>query len=199
MKRTFGLLFLISLLLLLAFLHIKEVYLVAVSFHIALFSFSMFFVCGKDLDETIKKIGIFRSPLRDTIYGFLGFLALVAISLVLNVLFYYAGVGDYHNVVETVEGFPPYLIMFMIFFAPISEELFFRRLLTEKFGILISAVVFSISHFAYGSVIEIVGAFFMGIALGWLYKFSNSVIPVIISHLLFNLTSVIVMKMLFGI
>lgn len=199
MKRIFGFLFLISLFLLLVFLNIKEIYLVAVSFHIALFSFSMFFVCGKDINETIKKIGIFRSPLRDTIYGFLGFLALVTISLVLNVLFYYTGVTDYYKVVETVEDFPFYIIMFMILFAPISEELFFRRLLTEKFGILISSLVFSISHFAYGSVIEIVGAFFIGIALGWLYKFSKSVIPVIISHFLFNLTSIIVMKTIFGI
>jgi membrane protease YdiL (CAAX protease family) len=224
-----GILFLLSListifLLIVAQNYQPAKYATAVTFHLMLFSFSMFFLWGKDTNETIKKLGLLERPVQQVVYGVIGFFVLMVISILLNIILYYFKINDTYRVLQTVKDLPFYLVIFAIFFAPISEEMFFRVFLIEKIeallslvlsrgcaqnqqcrslytlvAIIISSTIFALSHFVYGSVAQIVGVFFIALFLGWLYKYSKSVIPIIIAHFLFNLTSFIIMKMLYGV
>lgn len=198
-KQLFVLVFILSLLVFSILIILQEKYLPAIMLHFMLFSLSMFFLCGKDLKETLVKLGVFINPLREIKLGVLGFFAIIFITIALNVLLNFAGFNDAQNVLDKIGEFPFYLLVFAVLLAPVSEELFFRALLTNKFGILPAAIVFALSHFVYGSVVQIIGAFAIGLFLGWLYKYSKSIVAVIIPHLLLNLTSLIMAKTVYGV
>jgi membrane protease YdiL (CAAX protease family) len=80
-------------------------------------------------------------------------------------------------------------------FGPVVEELFFRGAITKALlkqysprrAIVISALIFGIIHF---NPAQVVGAFFMGLLLAWLYYKTASLIPVILIHILNNSLSV---------
>ena len=79
--------------------------------------------------------------------------------------------------------------------APVTEELFFRGLLTSRFGILVSSAVFGLMHFAYGSMVEVVGAFLIGIVLAATFKQSKSITPCILAHMAYNALAIAVMRL----
>ena len=56
-----------------------------------------------------------------------------------------------------------------------------------------STVVFSVLHFAYGSIVEITAAFAIALLLSYLFIKTKSLWPCIIAHSLFNLLALLVM------
>jgi uncharacterized protein len=66
------------------------------------------------------------------------------------------------------------------------EEWFFRGFLVSKTNVYISSFLFAIAHFGYGSYVEVVGAFILGLVLAFYYKKINNLWPLYISHLLYN-------------
>ncbi|HMF40442.1 MAG TPA: type II CAAX endopeptidase family protein [Polyangia bacterium] len=97
-------------------------------------------------------------------------------------------------------------LLFIIVWAALGEELFYRGYLQARlrrhFGataaITVAAVLFAVRHYVqvllawphifWGSAtIWVGGAFMVGLALGWLYERSGSLLPPIAAHYLFNL------------
>lgn len=85
----------------------------------------------------------------------------------------------------------PILDLRMIFIVPIIEELFFRGLVLKSFlkmyspaiAILLSSLLFSVHHFNIDTLIyEII----LGILLGVLYYKTNSLIIIILAHVIWN-------------
>jgi len=80
-----------------------------------------------------------------------------------------------------------------VILAPICEEFIFRGLLYNTIknrlgahaGVWISAIVFTSVHF-YG-VQGLLGVGFFGVVMGYLYRYTNSLLPCILCHALFNL------------
>lgn len=80
--------------------------------------------------------------------------------------------------------------------APIAEEMLFRGLILNKLNqnmnkwiaIVISALIFGIAH---GSVIGFIYTFPIGFIMGWLYIKFDSVLPSILFHMSFNITSLV--------
>ncbi|MEW6529030.1 MAG: CPBP family intramembrane glutamic endopeptidase [Candidatus Micrarchaeota archaeon] len=97
---------------------------------------------------------------------------------------------DITNIYQKVVNFPFYLIVFGVLFAPISEEIFFRAFLAGRYGIILSSFLFAISHIFYNSIFEIIGVFFIGIALSYYFVKKSNLIACIIAHLLYNLLSI---------
>lgn len=163
-----------------------------VDLHIAIFSLAMFFLFQKDLTTTLNKIALPGDIKKNAMYGFLGFLLLIVAGaiaiLILNLLF---NVSDEANVFGKISELPQYVILFAIIAAPFSEEIFFRAFLTERFGIIVSSILFAVSHVAYGSIVELVGAFVLGLMLALIFKRTKSVTPGIIAHLLYNLLALV--------
>jgi uncharacterized protein len=75
--------------------------------------------------------------------------------------------------------------------APVLEEMLFRGLVLRSFlqryprwpAIAFSAILFGAAHL---NIYQFVGAFFMGLALGWLYERTRSLLPCIALHGLYN-------------
>ncbi len=80
-----------------------------------------------------------------------------------------------------------------VILAPICEEFIFRGLLYNTIknrlgvhaGVWISAIIFTAVHF-YG-VQGLLGVGFFGVLMGYLYRYTNALLPCILCHALFSL------------
>ncbi|MCI0504080.1 CPBP family intramembrane metalloprotease [Candidatus Micrarchaeota archaeon] len=163
--------------------------------HMCLLSLSMFFLWKKDWRTTFESIGV-PGRLRNGI--FYGFMTLSAIFLVLFALGIFAillGFNDQQKVDDKINSLPALLLVFAVVGAPVTEELFFRGFLAQRYGILLSAAFFGLMHFAYGSTVEVLGAFVIGIVLAASFKLTKSVTPCIIAHMVYNAISITFMRL----
>lgn len=90
--------------------------------------------------------------------------------------------------------------------APVAEEMVLRgavlRRLDEALGhrlrwlsIAVSALLFAVIH---GNMAQGIGAFLMGLALGWTYIRTRSVVPGIVMHWTNNILSVLIYRLMPG-
>jgi membrane protease YdiL (CAAX protease family) len=164
--------------------------------HLVLFSLALFFLWKRDAAGTMKALG-FPGRLKDGL--FYGFMTLSAIFLVLFCLGAAAillGFNDQQKVQQKIDSLPILVLAFAVAGAPITEELFFRGFLTGRAGVVLSSVVFGLMHFAYGSVVEVLGAFMIGLVLAMSFKLTKSITPCIIAHMAYNAISITVMRLL---
>lgn len=164
-----------------------------VDMHLALIVLSALLLWKKDLKTTLKALAIPGDLKKNIIYGVVGFFLVIILSATLtvamsNLLGSYA---DAQKIAQKVDALPVYILLMAILVAPISEELFFRAVLTERFGIIISSLAFMVSHISYGSITELIGAFVLGILFAVVYKKTKSVTPCIIMHFLYNLAALL--------
>ncbi|MFH1785953.1 MAG: type II CAAX endopeptidase family protein [Candidatus Micrarchaeota archaeon] len=174
-----------------------------------IFFTALFFLWKKDLRSTLHSIGFPGSPINTVIFTIVGLLLMFLLLVVLGVLATFGGFNDQEKISDKVASLPLVVLLFAVLLAPIGEELFFRALLVPRFdnfflklikiphlGIFFSSVVFSISHFAYGSIVEILGVFVIGILLAVIFKASKSITPCIVIHMIYNGISILAMKLL---
>ncbi len=166
--------------------------------HLGLFSLAMYFLWKRDITRTLESVG-FPGNLRDS--AFYGVMSLSAIFLVLFFLGISAillGFNDQQKVSDKITSLPLAVLLFAVVGAPITEELFFRGLLVPRTGVLASALLFGLLHFAYGSIVEVMGAFLIGLVLGATFKFSKSVTPCMLAHMVYNAISITIISMFSG-
>ena len=199
MRELFALLFVIALVsFFILYTQFSDTYYYMASLHLGIFSVAMYFLYDKNWKTTFKDLGIPGNLKNNLKYTLIGIFGLFVTVFLLNIILYVLGIEDGNKVFDIVTSLPWYIVIFAIIAAPITEELFFRALLAGKFGVLISSIVFSVSHAAYGSIAQLLGAFFMGAVLAVIYKKSKSVVPCMLIHGFFNLISIIVMMMVAG-
>lgn len=73
----------------------------------------------------------------------------------------------------------------------IGEEIFFRGFLQQRIGILATTVFFSLAHFSYGSISEVVVVALLSIAMGFLFKRTGNLYAPIATHVAFNLLNLL--------
>ena len=205
MKIIFLALFLLSGLIFLASFFVPAeffIYLSAGGIHLGLFSLAMFFLWKKNLKTTIKSIGFPGKPIPTVIYSIGGLMAIFAAMLVLGIISIMFGFNDQELVANKIADLPLFILAFAVIAAPISEELFFRgfllgtisRFTNPLIGIIGSSVAFGFVHFAYGSIVEILGTLVIGIILSVVMHKSKSITPCMLIHMSYNLLAVIVMR-----
>ncbi len=172
------------------------VLLAAIGIHLGLLSIALYFLWSGSIKATFAKIGISKDLKSHIFYSLVGLLSLFLLLLVLGFFSSLLGFNDQERVSEKVSDLPFMLLVFAIVLAPLSEEFFFRAFLVPRFGVLISAFLFGIAHFTYGSIVEVLGAFVIGFLLGSIFKKSKSIVPCIIIHMTYNLISIIAIKFL---
>lgn len=102
-------------------------------------------------------------------------------------------VNDLNKVSDSIGAdlsFSPLLFFVTLIVVLFLEEFFFRAFLTQKIGIVLSTIFFTIAHLGYGSIAEIIGVFFLGLILAYWYKKKKSLIQNYIGHLLYDLFAV---------
>jgi len=81
---------------------------------------------------------------------------------------------------------PFYYIVYLFVIRVFVEEFFFRGFLVKKIGVFLSALLFAIAHLGYSSIVEFVGAFILGLVLGYYFKKTDNIYPNIIAHFLYD-------------
>ncbi len=174
----------------------EETYLYEGSIHLGMFSFAMFFLWKGNARETLKSIGVPGDIKRNIMAIVAGIAAILLLGLLLGMAADMLGLNDQGTIREKVASLPFYIILAAAFVAPISEELFFRALLVPRFGVFLSSLAFGLSHFSYGSVVEVVGAFLIGIVFAVMYRETKSIVPSIVIHFLYNLFALAMMRLI---
>ncbi|MBP2031720.1 membrane protease YdiL (CAAX protease family) [Clostridium algifaecis] len=85
-----------------------------------------------------------------------------------------------------------------------GEELYWRGFIQntlgkqfgENKGYLFSVLLYAAVHIATGNFMLIIAAFVCGLFWGWLYKKEKSIIPVIISHAIWDLTIFVLLPLM---
>jgi membrane protease YdiL (CAAX protease family) len=176
---------------------------------LGLLSSAIFFLWKKDIKTTISSIGFPGSVKTTMIFTILGIILLFAILFIVGILATFGGFNDQEKISEKVTSLPIPLLIFAVLLAPICEELFFRALMVTKLdsfflkhtklphlGVFFSSIIFGLSHLAYGSIVEIIGVFVIGIVLATIFKASKSITPCIIIHMVYNGLSILAMFLL---
>jgi membrane protease YdiL (CAAX protease family) len=123
----------------------------------------------------------------------IGTAGLLIIGFGLDMVSNFFGLNDTQAVsivVQEFSLFPVLTILFLIFSA-LGEELFFRGAVQKYAGILPSAILFTLTHIAYGSMVVLAGAFIAGYWLSLIREKNNSILPGFIAHAGYNLVVVL--------
>jgi membrane protease YdiL (CAAX protease family) len=66
------------------------------------------------------------------------------------------------------------------------EEAFFRGFLQARVGLVLSTLMFTLSHFSYGLPFMIVGVFTISLIIGYTFARSGDLLPCIVAHGIFD-------------
>jgi membrane protease YdiL (CAAX protease family) len=72
------------------------------------------------------------------------------------------------------------------------EEAFFRGFLQPRFGLVMSSVMFALSHFSYGLPFMIVGVFTISLVIGRTFQRSGDLLPCIVAHGVFDAVQLLI-------
>ena len=104
----------------------------------------------------------------------------------INLAFHFVGWTDLDKVQTFISEWPWMILLPLFIVSVTAEEVFFRGFLTPKLGIAISSILFAVSHAAYGSWVEIMGALILGIWLAWNFKRNQQIWSNILGHFIYN-------------
>ncbi|MFA6329328.1 MAG: type II CAAX endopeptidase family protein [Candidatus Micrarchaeia archaeon] len=147
----------------------------------------------KTLSESLSFLGLNRMPAVRLISD-CAWLLLTSILLVglVGVVFSHFGFADQGQVAEVIKRQGAVALFLAVTFGPLAEELFFRGLLSKKYGILASSVAFGIAHYFYGSVIEVAGAIAIGLLFAWYVRRTDNLVAPVFAHCAYNALSMAV-------
>ena len=157
--------------------------------------FSYMLLKGNTLRGIVSELGLGKSRIKARYIGIgVGiFLAIVLLEIGTGVLSSVTGVPLPTNVKQTLAGFPLFFYIFTFTIAPIDEEILFRGFLVPRVGIVLSAIIFAILHFGYGSIVEFVAALVFGLIAGYAFKKTKSLYTTITAHALVNFLSILIL------
>jgi len=115
------------------------------------------------------------------------FLLLFFLSYLLGFFSVFFNVSDLEIVGKEILNFPFSVVIYLFIIRVFLEEWFFRGFLVPRVGIVFSSLIFAIGHLSYGSIIEVLGAFVLGVFLASTYNKTKNLWPNIIAHTLYNL------------
>lgn len=111
-------------------------------------------------------------------------LGLVAIGYLLQLVGYQPGNPQADAILAAVT---PALAVALALSAGIGEEVFFRGLLQRWVGVWGQAAIFGLFHLGYGTPLQVVVPFLLGLLLGFLVRRGASLWVAITAHFLFDL------------
>ncbi len=139
----------------------------------------------------LEELGIRREGLGINLaYGIGGFIILLLLVRGLVFITDFTGIGDYAKASERLSGMPVLFFISAVALAPLAEEVFFRGFLFRRYGYLFSSAAFSAAHLFYGSWVQLLSAFAIGLALCALFSMRQSLIPPLVAHSLYNIAFV---------
>lgn len=149
--------------------------------------FLILFNPKKNLKELILSLGLRKISFKEIIkHTLILFFLLFILSYTISALSVFFNISDLNLVGEEILKLPFLVLIYMFVIRVFLEEWFFRAFLIPKIGPFFSSFVFAIAHIGYGSIIQLLGSFFLGILLSWYYLKTRSIWPNYFAHLIYN-------------
>ena len=149
---------------------------------------------GKSLSGIVDGLGLSKDKIskKNIAIGVLLFVLILITEMIVSIFSAITGIDLPTNVGAVLFGMPIYFLLFTFLITPINEEIFFRGFLVPRFGIVMSALLFSVPHLiSYSSISQFVAAFIFGLLAGYFFKRSKSLYPAIVAHALINVLAII--------
>jgi len=143
-----------------------------------------------------RKYGLTRLEPRQVLYGILlsfGIFAVNVIFVFIMSLFFKDTASSLASNLATNFVLMPIFYSAYLLISAIAEEFFFRAFLTSYLGIWFSSLIFALLHFSYGSALEIVGAFILGLILAIIWEKKRNFYIIAIAHFLQNIYSILIL------
>jgi membrane protease YdiL (CAAX protease family) len=97
---------------------------------------------------------------------------------------------------STVDEIPPVMVwlaalpiaykLIIVGVAMTVEEAFFRGFLQPRVGLVVSSILFALSHFSYGLPFMIVGVFTISLIIGRAFERTGDLLPCVVAHGIFD-------------
>ncbi|OYD07994.1 CPBP family intramembrane glutamic endopeptidase [Paludifilum halophilum] len=143
--------------------------------------------------ETLNRLGLVRPTLRESLIGIGSGLLLVGGALLLETIAQTAGIAGDPNVEKLTEQLIGPLfgsvlgILTLGLSAALGEEAIFRGALQPRFGLILTAILFSVVHSNYGFSISTLVVFLVGLVLGLMRQRYNTSTTMFV-HATYNMT-----------
>ncbi|MEM4366672.1 MAG: type II CAAX endopeptidase family protein [Candidatus Anstonellales archaeon] len=178
-------------------LFFKNLLLNVISLHSAFLLSALYAYYDADFKKLLGNLSLLKStPTEAVLYGIGSLFLMLCIYFIGFFFLRLIGFDDSGAVSRFIQEMPIAILLIAVFIAPITEEIFFRRLMLEKIGLILSSILFTFFHISYGSIVELSGAFTLALVLGILAE-RKGIAPCIVAHMLYNLSSVIAIRVLF--
>ncbi len=146
----------------------------------------------KNWEKTIAFLGLGKAPWKKTLLdSFSLFVVIFALLSALALILAFVGLDDSNKVSLVVSSLSTPAIIVAVTLGPFAEEVFFRGFLQKYAGVVVTALLFALLHYSFGSATEMIGAFIAGIVLGYWVNYRNpSLWPVVLAHAGYNAASI---------
>lgn len=147
----------------------------------------------KNRKQLIEKLGIKNVPVaRGFLTAVVYLLVLFGVTIVLTSIISGLGYGaDAEITSNIIVQINIWQVLIILTVASFVEEIFFRGFLQVRTNLWIAAAIFALFHVTYGSFTEVLGVFVLGVVLGYEFKKTKSLFSPILTHLMYNLITVI--------
>ncbi len=95
-------------------------------------------------------------------------------------------VTEVPEIVSFIVNLAPWRRLLLVLSAGIFEEAFFRSFLQTRGGLVLSTVLFTMSHASYGLPFMLVGVFTVSLVLGLVFRAWDDVLPCMVAHSVFD-------------
>jgi membrane protease YdiL (CAAX protease family) len=138
-----------------------------------------------------RRLNMYVTP-RTWIYALLGvgvtLVSLLGLGAVLSAL---DALGWYHaeesELVPQIQALLTPAVVFAVpMIAAVTEEVYFRGLLQPRIGMIASSALFGLVHAGYGTALQIVAPFLLGLLFAYLYQRTRSLWAPIAAHFSFD-------------
>ncbi|HVT05207.1 MAG TPA: CPBP family intramembrane glutamic endopeptidase [Thermoanaerobaculia bacterium] len=131
-----------------------------------------------------------ESELLGFAVGFGGWVVTIAAALAIGLILKAAGlIGDdlkASPMIPWMAALPIWKKIVLVFAAMTIEEFFYRAWLQKRVGLLLSTILFAISHAGYGQPIMLIGIALVSLIIGFTFYKTKNLVPCIIAHGVFD-------------
>jgi len=129
-----------------------------------------------------------RSILLGVAWGVATLAGLLALGLLLDRLHVDQSSQQAEDILKAVT---PGLAIALALGAGFAEEVFFRGLLQKRLGWVGQAVVFGLFHLSYGTWLQVLVPFALGLLYGWIIKRGGSLWTTMAAHFVYDATQLL--------
>ncbi|PKP59735.1 MAG: hypothetical protein CVT88_04770, partial [Candidatus Altiarchaeales archaeon HGW-Altiarchaeales-1] len=153
-------------------------------FYLAIAIFGYGYLTRRNLKETLNSLGVKKLNFSGIVFGFIAGIGLIFLVIIFSLIFQHFGLEEENtdwlkNLISVQNAFIIGLS------AGICEEILFRGALQPKFGIILTALLFTSLHMQYPALWMLFIIFTIGVILGYVRKMTNTTTAIIV-HSTYN-------------